>query len=119
MWTHFWAILLCRLTSWFENAPPPKCLLMFPNSIHIRYLGFALEGRLRLHLKPPAFNQEHWKDHEDLAKIKEVVHTTLNSVPLEEDLLEEEDDEYSEEDEIENQAIASCSNKFKLLHSDE
>ena len=95
--------------------PPPKCLLMFPNSIHIRYLGFALEGRLRLHLKPPAFNQEHWKDHEDLAKIKEVVH----SVPLEEDLLEEEDDEYSEEDEIEDQAIASCSNKFKLLHSDE
>ena len=88
---------------------------MFPNSIHIRYLGFALEGRLRLHLKPPAFNQEHWKDHEDLAKIKEVVH----SVPLEEDLLEEEDDEYSEEDEIEDQAIASCSNKFKLLHSDE
>ena len=95
--------------------PPPKCLLMFPNSIHIRYLGFALEGRLRLHLKPPAFIQEHWKDHEDLAKIKEVVH----SVPLEEDLLEEEDDEYSEEDEIEDQAIASCSNKFKLLHSDE
>ena len=95
--------------------PPPKCLLMFPNSIHIRYLGFALEGRLRLHLKPPAFNQEHWKDHEDLAKIKEVVH----SVPLEEDLLEEEDDEYSEEDEIEDQAIASCSNKFKLLNSDE
>ena len=88
---------------------------MFPNSIHIRYLGFALEGRLRLHLKPPAFNQEHWKDHEDLAKIKEVVH----SVPLEEDLLEEEDDEYSEEDEIEDQAIASCSNKFKLLHCDE
>ena len=88
---------------------------MFPNSIHIRYLGFALEGRLRLHLKPPAFNQEHWKDHEDLAKIKEVVH----SVPLEEDLLEEEDDEYSEEDEIEDQAIASCSNKFKLLNSDE
>ena len=88
---------------------------MCPNSIHIRYLGFALEGRLRLHLKPPAFNQEHWKDHEDLAKIKEVVH----SVPLEEDLLEEEDDEYSEEDEIEDQAIASCSNKFKLLNSDE
>ena len=88
---------------------------MFPNSIHIRYLGFALEGRLRLHLKPPGFNQEHWKDREDLAKIKEVVH----SVPLEEDLLEEEDDEYSEEDEIEDQAIASCSNKFKLLHSDE
>ena len=82
-----------------------------------RYLRFALEGRLRLHLKPPAYNEENWKDHEDLATVKEVVHTTLNSVPLEEELLFE--DEYSEEEDFEDQAIASCSNKFKLLHSDE
>ena len=81
-------------------------------------LRFALEGRLRLYLKPPAFNEDNWKDHADLTTVKEVVHTTLNSVPLDDELFEDEYSEAEEED-LEDQAIASCSNKFKLLHSDQ